>query len=67
MKTVMNRIVTVATIAVMTPFVIANAVPVRPRMRDAPPSSTASLTRSVTWYSLSRNPSRPRLLLMSST
>ena len=38
MKTVMNMIVTTATIAVMIPFVIASAVPVKPRIREAPPS-----------------------------
>ena len=67
MKKVMNMIVTVATIAVMIPFVIASAVPVRPSTCDAPPSSTASRTRSVTWYFDSRNPSRPRRCVMSST
>ena len=59
--------VTVATIAVMIPLVIASAVPVRPSTVEAPPFSTALRTRSVTWYFDSRNPSRPRLCVTSST
>ena len=66
MKNVMNVIVTTATIAVMIPFVIASAVPVRPRTEEAPPDSTASRTRSVTWYFDSRNPSGPSLFVTSS-
>ena len=59
MKMVMNVIVTSATIAVMIPFVIATAVPVRPSTADAPPDSTASRTRWVTWYFDSRKPEPP--------
>ncbi len=67
MKKVMKMIVTVATIAVMIPFVIAIAVPVRPSTFDAPPASTASRTRCVMWYFDSRKPRRPRRCVMSST
>ena len=66
MKTVMNTIVTVATIAVMIPFVIATAVPVSPSSLPAPPFSSWSRTRWVMWYFDSRNPSRPRRCVMSS-
>ena len=67
MNSVRNAIVTVATTAVMTPFVTASAVPEIPSSLEAPPSAIASRTRSVIWYSRSRNPSRPRPAVRSST
>ena len=67
MKRVRNAIVSVATIAVTTPFVTASAVPETPSSLDAPPSASASRTRSVIWYSRSRKPSRPRPEVRSST
>ena len=67
MNSVRNAIVTTATIAVMTLFVTARAVPETPRTLDAPRSPIASRTRSVIWYSRSRNPSRPSPRVMRST
>ncbi len=67
MKKVRKAIVTVAITAVTTPFVTASAVPENPSSLDAPPSASASRTRSVIWYSRSRKPSRPRPAVRSST
>ena len=62
-----KAIVTVAITAVITLFVTARAVPERPSSFEAPPSSIASRTRSVMWYSVSRKPSFPRPSVRSST
>ena len=58
---------TVAMTAVITPLVTASAVPERPRTLVAPPSASASRTRSVIWYSRSKKPSRPSPRVSSST
>jgi hypothetical protein len=67
MKKVMKMIVTVATTIVITPLATLIATPDRPSTLVAPPSLTASLIRSWMWYFVSRNPSRPRPFVMSST
>jgi hypothetical protein len=66
MKNVMNAIVTVATTAVITPFVSASAVPERPNSFCAPPSWRASRALSTRWYLVWRKPSRPLPFVRSS-
>ena len=66
MKYVSAMIVITAATIVSTLFVIEIAVPDNPNTLLAPPSLTASRTRSTMWYFVSRNPKRPRPFVTSS-
>ena len=66
MKYVRAMIVMTAATIVTTLFVIEIAVPERPKTLLAPPSATASRTRSTMWYFVSRKPNRPLPFVRSS-